>query len=340
MRALQGRRVAVVSGDGLVARSEHGLLVAHGHPDAIATLLTDQSPDAATGMDELRRTATREPPEGITGVIVVTAADGDLMVTATGPERVHVDGVEPPAEHDGNARIHRVQVDADVRLGLAAGWSSAAHDLRDGRVPGAGVALLTAATSADGVDTPVVHRTRTLTTAYDLTVRAAQRLRDAPGPPGGAPAPPGTAQLQIGTTRTVKVDAGEPPGQVTQPYDVGTGPPAATAGFIVFDDGVTVAVDRSYVIGRQPPDDDGTPLVVDDHEHSVSRIHARLHPEAGRALVSDAGSSNGTHLWDATASSWRRLAAGEPTPLAPDTYVAVGKRVFVYVTEAPQQPTR
>lgn len=338
MRALQGRRVAVVSGDGLVARSQHGVVVVHGHPDAIAALLTDQSPDAATGMNGLRRTATREPPEGIAGMVVVTAGDGELVVTAAGPERVDVDGVEPPAERDGNARIHRVPVDADVRLGLVAGWVGAAHDLRDGRVPGAGVALLAAAQREAEVHSPAVHRTRTLTAAYDLTVRAAQRLREAPGPPGGAPTPHGTAQLRTGTTRTVTVAAGNVDRQVTQPHDVGTAPPADTAGLIVFDDGVTVAVDRPYVIGRQPPDHDGTPLVVDDHEHSVSRIHARLRPGGGRALISDAGSSNGTHLWDASASSWRRLPADELVPLAPDTYVAVGKRVFVYVTEVPGQP--
>jgi hypothetical protein len=90
---------------------------------------------------------------------------------------------------------------------------------------------------------------------------------------------------------------------------------------------------------RQPPRTDDTPLVIDDHEHSVSRVHARLRPDSGRVLISDTGSSNGTHLWDPSSSTWRRLAVGKQTVLPPQTYVAVGRRVFVYVTDTPPETT-
>jgi hypothetical protein len=338
MKALRGRRVAVVGGDGMVGRSEHGLLVVHGHPDAIDALLADRPLDTATGVDELRRTALGHLPEGIAGMVVMTEVAGQLRATTAGPEHVGVNGIAAPAERDGRALVHRVPPDGEVRLGLPVGRIGAAHDLMEGVVPGAGLALVGAGVQQDDDRVPPTHRTSTLTAGYDLTLRAAQHLKDAPDPPDLQAAPRHTAQLRTGATETVEVAPDDDQErEPSQPDGSGTDGAPGTVGFVVFDDGTTVAVDRPYVIGRQPPRTDDTPLVIDDHEHSVSRVHARLRPDSGRVLISDTGSSNGTHLWDPSSSSWRRLAVGEQTVLPPQTYVAVGRRVFVYVTDTPPE---
>jgi len=338
VKALRGRRVAVIGGDGIVGRSEHGLLVVHGHPDAIDALLADRPLDTASGIDRLRRAAAGRLPEGIAGMVVVVEAAGRLVAITAGPEHVGVNGIAPPADHDGRALVHRVPPDGEVRLGLAVGRIGATLDLVNGLVPGAGVALVGASIASRDEGPAGIHRTSTLAAAYDLTLRAAQRLKDAPGPPDLQTASGHTAQLATGATRTVEV-AAEETQALPGPGDPGADDTGGTLGFVVFDDGTTVAVDRPYVIGRQPPSSVDAALVIDDHEHSVSRTHARLRPAGGLVAISDAGSSNGTHLWDPAASSWRRLPAGRETVLPPETYVAVGRRVFVYVTDAPAEDT-
>ena len=106
-----------------------------------------------------------------------------------------------------------------------------------------------------------------------------------------------------------------------------------TLGFLVFDDGATFALDRSYVIGREPaPDASGqfAPLAADDQEHTVSRSHAELTLDGWELLIADLGSTNGTFVWDAGRREWERVVPNKPVVVNPGASVAVGRKTFVY----------
>ncbi len=106
-----------------------------------------------------------------------------------------------------------------------------------------------------------------------------------------------------------------------------------TLGFIVFDDGATYALDRSYIIGREPTpvlDSSRAPLVADDLDHTVSRDHAELSFDGWDVVVADLGSTNGTFRWDTATARWERVLPNHPVVIAPGASVAVGRKTFVY----------
>ncbi|WP_250279888.1 FHA domain-containing protein [Frankia sp. Cppng1_Ct_nod] len=112
--------------------------------------------------------------------------------------------------------------------------------------------------------------------------------------------------------------------------------PRPTIGVIVFDDGLTVNVDKDLVIGRQPDRDDAVragrarPLMVEDGESAVSRVHAVITLSGWDAVIADQGSANGTYIAPPEATVWTPLNPHEPAPLVPGTRVQVGKRTFVF----------
>lgn len=105
-----------------------------------------------------------------------------------------------------------------------------------------------------------------------------------------------------------------------------------TLGFLVFDDGATFALDRSYLIGREPSaaESDLAPLTADDTEHTVSRSHAELLLDGWDLTVADLGSTNGTFVWDNDRREWERVLPNQPRVVAPGSSVAVGRKTFVY----------
>lgn len=106
-----------------------------------------------------------------------------------------------------------------------------------------------------------------------------------------------------------------------------------TLGFLVFDDGATFALDRSYVIGREPSVGLGSmlaPLTADDNEHTVSRSHAELVLDGWDVTVADLGSTNGTFVWRGDRREWERVLPNRPAAVPPGTSVAVGRKTFVY----------
>ncbi|MGF7239188.1 MAG: FHA domain-containing protein, partial [Frankia sp.] len=112
--------------------------------------------------------------------------------------------------------------------------------------------------------------------------------------------------------------------------------PRPALGVLVFDDGSTVPVDTDIVIGRQPERDDAVragrarPLVVEDGESAVSRVHASIHLEGWDITIVDHGSANGTYIAPPEATTWSPLAPHQPGPLVSGTRVQVGKRTFVF----------
>lgn len=434
MKVLRNRRVAVVTGDGVVGRSEHGLIIVHGHPDAIETLLADTPLESAAGVAQLRRLAAAGLPSGVGGLVIVTEDRDGIEITTSGPEHVSVDGIEPIPERHGDARVRLIRHTGVIRLGVALGHAGAAHDLREGLVPGSGVVLSAAeprpaaaasehdtdwdlptdglaahaehaaATPADrqaggvtafdagpaidpdpagrsslgsdpGIDpdptTPASGR-RPPTQLTEIQPPSEPQTTQIPPQPTSAPARTaghttfeifdlsGTAHHRPPLPTAVSSDAAEsdssqlvqgilcsrqhfnnPIARYCQVCGISMAHatpnlverPRPTLGFIVFDDGTTFALDRSYAIGRELPevlDPDMTPLVIDDPEHSVSRRHAELRLDGWDVVVRDVGSSNGTRVWNPPTSSWQRLQTGEPLTLRDGTYVAVGRRVFVY----------
>jgi hypothetical protein len=107
-------------------------------------------------------------------------------------------------------------------------------------------------------------------------------------------------------------------------------------GFLVFDDGSTFTLDGQYVLGREPETDplvdagSARPIVLDDPQASVSRVHAEIRLEGWDVQLVDRGSTNGTHVWDAQRSAWDRLTADHPQTVSPGTRGAVGQRTFIY----------
>ena len=109
--------------------------------------------------------------------------------------------------------------------------------------------------------------------------------------------------------------------------------PRPTLGFIVFDDGSTFGLDRSYVIGREPIPDEGSDaelLVLNENNETLSRTHAELRLEDWTVQLIDMGSTNGTYIWDHSFERWNQLSPGQPVDLASGDTVALGRRTFVF----------
>jgi hypothetical protein len=106
-----------------------------------------------------------------------------------------------------------------------------------------------------------------------------------------------------------------------------------TLGFIVFDDGSTYGLDRSYVIGREPrpPEDSSAQLLVlRDNNETLSRTHAGLRLDDWSVQLVDLGSTNGTYVWDPNGERWNQLAPGDAVTLRSGDTVALGRRTFVF----------
>ncbi len=109
--------------------------------------------------------------------------------------------------------------------------------------------------------------------------------------------------------------------------------PRPTLGFVVFDDGSTFGLDRSYLVGREPGDTGDrhtAPLTIPDNNETLSRRHAEIRLIDWVVHVVDLGSTNGTFIWDTTYERWNQIGPNQPVPLAPGDTVALGRRTFVY----------
>ena len=106
-----------------------------------------------------------------------------------------------------------------------------------------------------------------------------------------------------------------------------------TLGFLVFDEGSTYTVDRSYLIGREPmpdPDSGVAPLVMNDPEDTVSRRHAEIELDGWNVVLRDLGSKNGTFVWSEQMNKWEPLAQDEGRVVPAGSKISVGQRTFVF----------
>jgi hypothetical protein len=111
--------------------------------------------------------------------------------------------------------------------------------------------------------------------------------------------------------------------------------PASSAA-LVADNGARTPLDRDYVFGREPWNDqaviDGraSPIVVRDPDNLVSRVqvHVMVRPSDGIVVIRDV-SANGTYVAPPGGPEWMRLTQ-EPVSLPPGWSILMGSRVFTY----------
>jgi hypothetical protein len=111
------------------------------------------------------------------------------------------------------------------------------------------------------------------------------------------------------------------------------GPPV---GHLVAPDGMRIALDRAYVLGREPEVDPAvasgaaTPVRLSDDENLISRAHTYVIVDTGQVSVRDANSANGTFVAAPGDETWARVGE-EPVELPPTWSIRVGNQVFTYV---------
>jgi hypothetical protein len=132
-----------------------------------------------------------------------------------------------------------------------------------------------------------------------------------------------------------------PTGPVSRPRAAG---PTVVApvplGALTSDSGPTIPLDRSYAIGREPHNDPlvrsgaASPIVLQDPDHVISRVHAHVSVENGTVTVRDASSTQGTYIARPGASEWTRIGS-KPSVLRPGWSMRIGKIVFTFQTSGP-----
>jgi len=112
--------------------------------------------------------------------------------------------------------------------------------------------------------------------------------------------------------------------------------PRPSLGVLVLDNGASFVVDHDYVIGREPATSElvrtgeALPLVIDDPELALSRVHARILLRDWEVLIEDARSANGTRILRPGSSEWTPLVPEEPTAIISGTRIGLGDRELIF----------
>ena len=108
-------------------------------------------------------------------------------------------------------------------------------------------------------------------------------------------------------------------------------------GNLVSPDGMSISLDRDYVLGREPESDPSvargaaTAVRLNDDDNLISRVQSYITVQGGQVTLKDAASANGTYVAAPGAPVWTRLGA-DPVVLPPTWSMRVGNRVFTYMS--------